>query len=370
VKARPEDRPLTVLMTADAVGGVWSYAVTLARALEPHGVRIVLATFGPRPSPDQRAALSALGHVSLVESDLRLEWQPGADPDFAGRARWLRLLARRHRPDFIHLNDYAHGACGLPAPVLMVAHSDVLSWWRHVEGADAPAEWQPYRRRVAAGLAGADLLVAPTRAVLADLQRAYGVLPAERTVIPNGLGRMPAPMRRRENVILAAGRLWDPAKNLLALDRVAARLPWPVEIAGDAAHPAGGAVGLRHAAALGRLPQDAVLARMARAAIYALPARYEPFGLSVLEAAAAGCALVLGDIASLRETWDGAALFVPPDDDALAAALGRLVAMPAERQRLAERARHRAAGLTASAMADRYLAQYRRLCRPALRAIA
>ena len=51
------------------------------------------------------------------------------------------------------------------------------------------------------------------------------------------------------------------------------------------------------------------------AAIYALPARYEPFRLEVLEAAAPGCALVLGDIASLRELWDGAALFVAPDDD-------------------------------------------------------
>ena len=37
----------------------------------------------------------------------------------------------------------------------------------------------------------------------------------------------------------------------------------------------------------------------ARAGIYALPAVYEPFGLSVLEAALSGCALVLGDIPSL-----------------------------------------------------------------------
>ena len=35
-----------------------------------------------------------------------------------------------------------------------------------------------------------------------------------------------------------------------------------------------------------------------------LPARYEPFGLSILEAALSGCALVLGDLPSLRELWD------------------------------------------------------------------
>ena len=39
-------------------------------------------------------------------------------------------------------------------------------------------------------------------------------------------------------------------------------------------------------------------------------ALYEPFGLAVLEAAQAGCALVLSDIPTFRELWDGAALFV------------------------------------------------------------
>jgi glycosyltransferase involved in cell wall biosynthesis len=99
---------------------------------------------------------------------------------------------------------------------------------------------------------------------------------------------------------------------------------------------------------------------MTGAHIYAHPARYEPFGLSVLEAAAAGCALVLGDIDSLRENWDGAALFVAPDDSgALGAAIQKLIAAPQERSRLAMRARARAAGFTIERMADAYLEAYR-----------
>ena len=65
---------------------------------------------------------------------------------------------------------------------------------------------------------------------------------------------------------------------------------------------------------LGHLPQSKLQAWFERAAIFAAPARYEPFGLSILEAALAGCALVLGDIPSLRENWNDAALFVPPED--------------------------------------------------------
>jgi hypothetical protein len=38
----------------------------------------------------------------------------------------------------------------------------------------------------------------------------------------------------------------------------------------------------------------------------------EPFGLAVLEAAQAGCPLVLSDLPGFRELWDGAALFRRP----------------------------------------------------------
>jgi glycosyltransferase involved in cell wall biosynthesis len=99
-----------------------------------------------------------------------------------------------------------------------------------------------------------------------------------------------------------------------------------------------------------------------RAAIYALPARYEPFGLSVLEAARAGCALVLGDIASLRENWHGAALFVRPDDhQALTASIQTLINEPEARAEQARRAVARAATFTMDRSADEYLRVYESL---------
>ncbi len=89
---------------------------------------------------------------------------------------------------------------------------------------------------------------------------------------------------------------------------------------------------------------------LGRASIFALPARYEPFGLLPLEAALSGCALVLGDIPSLREVWGDAAWFVPPDDrDALTAAIGSLIASP----RLLQRAGRRGAGACRCLLARR-----------------
>jgi glycosyltransferase involved in cell wall biosynthesis len=139
-----------------------------------------------------------------------------------------------------------------------------------------------------------------------------------------------------------------------------------VLIAGEAAHPDGHVFAASHATLLGRLDAARMAERYASASIYALPARYEPFGLSALEAAAAGCALVLGDIRSLREIWGDAALFVPPGDDAaLAAALRRLIGDPVLRARCAARAQRRAGRFTATRMAKAYAALYRGLRRSA-----
>jgi glycosyltransferase involved in cell wall biosynthesis len=209
---------------------------------------------------------------------------------------------------------------------------------------------------VRAGLAGATRVVAPTHAMRTALRRLYE-LERDVDVIHNGVSPGPGSATRRAPVVLGAGRLWDEAKGLATLDRAAARLPWPVEVAGDA-HGARA----RHARMLGPLPRDRLRARMAQAAIFAHPACYEPFGLAVLEAAQGGCALVLADIATLRELWDGAAAFVAPGDAAaLTAALGELIADAPLRAELAGRARRRAATLAIGRTAAAYARLYERL---------
>jgi glycosyltransferase involved in cell wall biosynthesis len=211
-------------------------------------------------------------------------------------------------------------------------------------------------------------VVAPTEAVAGDLLRAFGLAPERCLVIPNGIAmdhHRPLP---KDAVILSAGRLWDHAKNVRQLERVAGRVDWPIAVAGEACHPGDSEV--FHAAHamtggvtwLGLLPPAALAERMATAAIYAAPARYEPFGLAILEAAATGCALVLGDIPSLRENWDGAAIFVAPDDDdELVRALNGLIASPDLRRTFADRALARSRGFAIERTADRYRRLYRTL---------
>jgi glycosyltransferase involved in cell wall biosynthesis len=177
--------------------------------------------------------------------------------------------------------------------------------------------------------------------------------------VPNGRDGRRYRAGEKEPFILTAGRLWDEAKNAAAVSEVASRLPWPVYVAGESRGPNGVPVELPGCHLLGRLSQAELADWYARASIYALPARYEPFGLTALEAALSGCALVLGDIASLREVWDDSAIFVPPRDNAqLEAALRELIATPSLRQEMARRAGERARYFTPERMAEGYLSAY------------
>ena len=357
------ERALTVLMTADAVGGVWTYAMGLGRALASQGVKVAVAVMGEAPSEAQRREARSIDGLELHVGPYRLEWMDDPWTDVADAGRWLLELEARLTPDVVHLNGYCHGALPWRAPTLMVAHSCVLSWWRAVFGEPAPMRYRRYRDEVARGIAAAAALVAPTRAMLDAISEHYGgVGPALRRVVPNAADPERFRPGSKELYVLAAGRIWDQAKNIAALADVAPRVGCPIFAAGNTRHPEGGRRSVRPLFALGRLAPEELMRWMASAAIYALPARYEPFGLSILEAALSGCALVIGDIPSLRETWDGAALFVPPDDGvALERALSRVVEDGALRTRLAASARQRALRFSPRRMARRHLAMYHHL---------
>ena len=353
---------LRILMTADAVGGVWSYATTLARGLCRRGHRVHVVTLGPAPRQDQIRAAENVHGLTLETTDLALEWIDPEGHDLGRTAGRLRSIAQRVEPDVIHLNGYREALSEWDIPVLVAAHSCVRSWWRAARN-EEPWEqrWLVYMDNVRTGLDAADAWVAPTAAFRNELSRLYAPRHAGH-VIWNGLEpRLPS--AHKESFILAAGRLWDEAKNVGILARIASRVPWPVEIAGPLSDGQR-AVGIptSNIVLFGEMSREALADEMARAEIFVAPAVYEPFGLSVLEAAASGCALVVSDIDSFRELWEGAALFVDPRDaSALGAALTHLTRNTPLRQEMQARARRRARRYSAAAMARAYEALYAEL---------
>nr|GAJ37027.1 glycosyltransferase [Bradyrhizobium sp. DOA9] len=316
-------------MTTDTVGGVWTYSCALAASLAASGAEVTLATMGPPANADQREMLRG-SRVRLIETDLALEWQDPEGRDLPHAERTLAGLEARLRPDIVHLNSFREATLPWRAPTVLVAHSCVNSWalaCRDTTWLGEP-RWTQYTERVAAALNSTEAWVCPSQSFHDDIVEIYHPRSLG-TVIWNGIAAGALPNRKRE-LIFAAGRLWDRAKNIEALAAAAPGLDWPAQIAGpaDGNLPAG-------VTWVGSLPHDALRGRLQHASIFVSPALYEPFGLSVLEAAAAGCALVLSVIPTFRELWSGAARFFDPSDSqALRRILLELCADDRERTRL------------------------------------
>jgi glycogen synthase len=343
---------MRLLLTTDAVGGAWTFALALTESLRPRGVSIALACMGPRPSAVQREAARFAGVTELRECDFRLEWMedPWADVDAAGE--WLLAMASDVGPDAVHVNGFAQAALDWPVPVVLGVHSCVQSWWRAVHGVPAPAAWGEYRRRVRSALDAAELVVFPTASFRRAVQAEHGPV-ANGRVIHNG-ARGVQRHAGKEPLVLAAGRFDDAGKNLSVLEAVASQITWPLAVAGRATDR------VTQCQSLGYVESAAIRDWQARASIAIHPARYEPFGYVPLEAALAGCALVLSDIPTLRELWDGAALFARPDDaEGLARAVQRLIDQPDARAEVSARAGERARQYSLDAMGESYLAAYR-----------
>jgi glycosyltransferase involved in cell wall biosynthesis len=339
------------MLTTDAVGGVWRYSLELACDFSARGATVCLAVMGPAPDAAQRAEAAALAGVQTDITGLPLDWLAASRPAVQSAAAALAAMAAQRQVHSVHLHTPAlFGDAAWPCPVVAVAHSCVGTWWQAVRGGALPQDLAWRTDLVAQGLRRADAVIAPSHSFAASLRAQYG-LTRRIDVVHNGRRAMPHTAQKRTQ-IFTAGRLWDAGKNIAVLDAAAAELDMPVLAAGPVSGPNGAQISCLHLHNLGNLDEAAMAHQFAESAVFASLALYEPFGLAVLEAAQAGCALVLSDIPTFRELWHGAALFADPHDPAaLAAILRRLLASPEHCTTLGEAARSRAAHFTPEAMA-------------------
>lgn len=353
---------MRILLTTDDVGGVWDHTVALAGELLEAGCEVLVAVIGD-PGPERLSQLAS--GVEVTARRYRLEWMPGAAGDVVAAGAWLKRTAVLWKPDVVHLNQMAYAVQAFPAPTLVAVHSDVLSWFGEVERRPAPPEWSAYTRQVREGIGSASALVTPTR-YQADLVRRHFGRAADH-VVHNGIAVVESAGDPAGTMVLSVARAWDRAKGVPVLDEAARLLELAMGDAAPEIHllgctlaPDGTRISPAHLVEHGRVERRSVDRWMERAGIYVAASLYEPFGLAPLEAAFQGCALVLSDIGSFRELWDGCAEFFPAGDGmALAERVATLAGDPARRARLSRAARQRARRrYTAERMATAYLEIY------------
>jgi glycogen synthase len=354
---RQVPRPLQILMTADAVGGVLHYALDLAAGLADHGVKTTLALLGPAPNEAQRHAAAKIPNLRLVETGLPLDWLAEDSVAAASAAQGISELARRPDADLVHLNTPSLAIGSYEQPTVSVVHSCLASWWAAVRNGPPPEDFRWRTEVMARGMTASEMLVCPSGALAGTIERIYGCRPR---VVHNGRTAAQAPgCDAQAHLAVTAGRLWDEGKDIATLDAAAGLTELPILAVGPTTGPNRSAIELRQLQGLGELAATEVRSLLASKPIFVTSALYEPFGLAVLEAAQAGCALVLSDIPTFRELWDGAAVFVPVRDaEGFGQALSQLAAAPERRAILGTAARERSQRYTVEAMAGQMLQIY------------
>lgn len=332
-------RSRRILMTVDAVGGVWRYALDLARELVKGGDSVLLAGVGPQPSSQQ--AEEAQSFTTLIWLNTPPDWMTRNAGDLDALSHELHAPIRDHAIDLVHLNAPTQAAgFDAPCPVVVVSHSCVVTWFHAVKGQAVDGAWAWQKERNRRGFDRADAVIAPSRSHADMLGTCYGPI-ARLSVVGNGARPVPK-AERRQPLVFAAARWWDEGKNAAVLDQAAPLIEWPIFAAGSMQGPDGQRALFKHAVPLGPLPYEEVRSLMTRAGIFVSPSLYEPFGLAVLEAATSSIPLVLADIPTYRELWDGAALFFDArDPHDLAICIGRLSSDAQRRREFGEAAARR-----------------------------
>ncbi|WEX10221.1 glycosyltransferase family 4 protein [Chelativorans sp. AA-79] len=348
-----------VLMTVDAVGGVWRYAMELARGLLAHNIGVVFAGLGPQPSSYQAEEAKRLGKV--VWLDEPLDWIAPDETAVKGLPAKLARLARQQHADLLHLNLPSQAAgMDTELPVVVASHSCVVTWWHAMRNEPLPADWEWMKRQNAVGMDQAHAVVSPSGSHAQAISACYGEQP-RLTVVHNAISAFLQGVEK-EPFVFSAARWWDEGKNGRVLDEAAARMHWPVVMAGSTRGPNGQEITFSRVRCPGEIPHREVLDSIRRAGIVVSPSLYEPFGLAALEGARAGAALVLSDIPTYRELWSNAAIFFDPKDaDALAHAVSRLASDSGLRAEMGAKALARSRRFTPDVQASRMAELYRQL---------
>jgi glycosyltransferase involved in cell wall biosynthesis len=359
-----------VLVTADTIGGVWTYARELVTGLVRRGVQVTLVSLGEIPTARQAEWIEGLRGVDFRPTAFRLEWMQDSRDDMHASGEYLLGIIKEVKPDLLHFNQYCYGALSTSVPRIVVAHSDVVSWSAAVHGQEPrDTQWNRwYRDTVASGISHASAIVAPSRWMLEAIS-AYYTRPQQASVIYNG--RNPGlfnPHATKEDFVVSVGRLWDLGKQTLLLTQC--ELPVPLHIAGEDRHPdpvfqnnGGKWKSNGRIRFAGRLSEGDLRQLYSRASMYAATSRYEPFGLAPLEAAFSRCAIIANDIPTFHELWgDTACYFRYNDAASLERAIERLNSDRELRLTYANLAYHHARQhFTTDRMVDGYMDLYQSL---------
>ena len=340
-------------------GGVQMQVLGLARALSRsgHPTRVLGPCDGPPPDPNVTplgSSLPAISNGSIA---------PVA-PDPSCQLRAIRAM-RDESFDVIHLHEPL--APGPTMTALLVRPAPLVGTF-HAAGGSLSYEIFPRAARFLANRLDLRVAVSPDARDTArqTLGGSYDLLYNGVELAPY---RIAEPTRTAGPTILFIGR-HEPRKGLGVLLEALRLLPSTVRLWIAGAGPETAALRARSAGDariewLGTITDSEKISRLKGADVLCAPSLGgESFGIVLLEAMAAGTAVVASDLPGYRNVARPGrdALLVPPGDSRqLAGAIDRVLTSASESSRLMAAGHTRAEAFSMSGLADHYLERYERI---------
>jgi glycosyltransferase involved in cell wall biosynthesis len=324
-------------------------------------VRELLASLATMDQP-HRFVLYCRRPWDGVETGPRMRWAPIGLPDPAWHAA-AAMQASSQCDVFLSTNSYLTAwMLRVPSAVLVY---DLIAFIPNTQPQKSAARIE--RATIRPAIRRAQRLICISRATEADLVRLFPRAAGRSAVVPLAADRSFHEARTQDQLVSVARRhgvepgryvmttgTLEPRKNLPRLIRAHAALQpdlrreHPLLVTGphgwEEREIVRAVADSDNVMLVGYVPDDDLAALYAACSVFCYPSLYEGFGLPVLEAMAAGAAVVTSGVSSLPEVGGDAVAYVDPrNESAISAALGRLLVSPQERINLAERARRRAA---------------------------
>jgi len=348
-----------IFLVPREMSGLETYARELTKALLEERPDLRVTAFVNREASADASWRDLVPTVTVpVSGRRRAAW-------VAGEQLLLPTLAQRAGVDVVH--SLASTAPSWGSFRRVVTIHDVI-YRIHPE---AHAGWRSLALRALVPLAArrSDRVIVPSKSTRDDLMRLLKVPEEKIDLVPNGLGTPPAEhwdseedVRRRYDLgarpFVLTVSLKRPHKNLLRLLEAIALIPGerrPILVLAGHRTPYEDELRARAAELglgddtrfLGWVPDEELEGLYRSSSCFVFPSLYEGFGLPVLEAMARGVPVACSNRGALVEVADSAALtFDPEQPHAIAAAIERLLADPAERERLRHAGRENAARFT------------------------
>lgn len=361
-------------------GGVEEHVRNVAAVLQGRGHDVVVWTV----ARDGRFAVRDVDGVEVWDLPTPL---PARTPQALARfalqapaawAKWRRAW-RRARPDILHVHCFGPNgtyarvlARTTGTPLVVTSHGETVA----DDGGLFDGSWLA-RDSLTKAIVSAGAVTAPTRVVLDDLERRFGLAPDVGVIVPNGIDRdestVAATPVATGRYVAAVGRLQKVKGFDLLVEAFArADLPEDVRIVIGGDGPERGPL-IARAAELGigdrtilpgRLDRAQVGSLLAGAECVVVPSRFEAFGITALEAWRAGTPLIAttrgGPPEFVHDGVDGL-LVDPTDTDALARRLRQVCDDRTLAGALAAAGRVRVPEYSWTAVAEGYEKVYRRV---------